>query len=74
MRIDPKDLIPINLNDFRVDGHMYLLVKEGDYTRVSFTQKEMDDNHARALIWNWMLENEKKLFLNRNRPWAAMTR
>lgn len=71
MRIDPKDLIPINLNNFKVGGHFYLLEETGEYTRVVFYDKDFADPHARALIWAWMHENQKKLFLNRNRPWGT---
>lgn len=71
MKIDPKDLVPFPINDFQVGGHFYFLENNGEYTRVSFDERDFSDPHARALIWCWMVENEKKLFLNRNNPWGT---
>jgi len=74
MRIDPKLLIPIKLEDFRPDGHFYLEERTGEYTRVSFSESEMDDRQRASRIWCWMQENKHRLWLNRNKPWASFVR
>jgi hypothetical protein len=74
MKIDPKDLVPMPLNDFRPGGNFYLLEENGAYTRVAFYQLDFIDPHARALIWCWMEENKSKLFINRCNPWGTFER
>jgi hypothetical protein len=74
MHIDPKDLIPINLNDFQAGGTFYHLRSPGDYERVKFDKSDFEGPHARALIWCWLEEKKGELFLVRNRPWKPYTK
>lgn len=74
MKLDPKDLIPFPpLNDFQVGGHFYLLETNGEYRRVVFYESDLRDETHKMMIRHWIftMQEEKRLFLNRNRPWKT---
>ena len=80
MKINPKDLIPLVLAEFKMGGTFYR--KEGendDYSRcVAPTVQEFKSWSVYKQIEYRELtkrfEKDKRLFLNRNHPWEPMER
>lgn len=76
MKIDPKDLIPLQLPI--KPGAVFYRKEEGEneYSRCVFFREELQDP-AIAVALERMTKiflNEGRLFISRNRPWQSITR
>lgn len=76
MKIDPKDLLPVDLSEFKVGGTFYVLIKDGDYARCVFYESDLQDETHKMHIRHWLMINneQKKLFVCRERKWQPYTR
>lgn len=75
MMIDPKNLIPLPLKDWKPGGIFYLKVKDGDYAKCDVpTEEEFGKKTIREQIefreWIKKCVSDGVLFINRNNPWG----
>ena len=71
MFINPKDLIPLPINQFQVDGTFYVKVKEDDFARMTLSKEEIQNPRT----WAKTMEHytNGNLFIAREKPWKPIS-
>lgn len=73
MQIDSKDLLPLDLTEFRFGGYFYFEVTEGDFALMKITEKMIEDWAWKQNWRNWLKANKEKLFTYREGKWCTLS-
>lgn len=74
MKIDPKDLVPVQAKEFRPGGWFYLRTGDWEYKMGVIHPQQIKDpmDAFNARLWLTKKLEAGLIFVNRNRPWYAM--
>lgn len=69
--IDPKDLRPIKLSEFELDGWFYRKEKDGSFSTCFIDSKEVKDPMRASTLrmYTKIYADAGRLFIRINKPW-----
>lgn len=73
MQIDSKDLIPLDLSEFKFGGYFYYQVNDVDYALMKITEEMTADPWNKVLWREWLKTNRGKLFTYREGKWCTLS-
>lgn len=73
MQIDSKDLIPLDLSEFKFGGWFYFKVSDFDYALMKITEDMTKDWAWKANWRNWLTANRANLFTYREGKWCTIS-
>lgn len=73
MQIDSKDLLPLDLSEFRFGGWFYFKVADLDYALMKIQELDVDDFVNKHKWREWLRANRSSLFTYREGKWCTIS-